>query len=652
MVMRLVIAEKPSLGRAIAQALPGRAEPVRKGEQAVALRCGEVTVTWAFGHLLEMAAPEAYDPRYKRWSVQDLPIVPQQWQLVEKEPAQLRVIAGLLKQAREVIHAGDPDREGQLLIDEILQHLGWRGPTKRLLLNATDEDSVRKAWAALQSNERFAPLFQAALCRQRADWLIGMNASRAATLLLTQANQLVPVGRVMTPTLALVVARDRAIECFVEQTFYKLVATVRTTDGKQLELEYDPEPHLFDRALAQQLAAALQGQRVRLSVQSRKAQERAPLPWHLGDFSRVMQKRLGLTLARSLAVLQSLYEKQLASYPRTDCRYLPAEQKPQACAVLKKTVLQALPEKGRQVLSLEADWKAKDYIYDSSKVAEHHGLVPTGKLPQAGALSREEEVAWQALVEHFARTLLPHHEYIETTVGFEAQGCAFARKARTSLNWEQSWRLFDDRPEEVALPKLADAAQAVIESVRLQEGKTTPPQRYTEATLAADMEAAAKFATDERIKARLKETSGIGTAATRAAIIEKLKAKGMLAVIKKGKTAELVSTPFGREVVDAMPRALVDVGLTAAWEEALNEMAAGRYEPEEFMRRVLVLLEKILQQMRAGDACRIRSLPTDAQMAAPTARRGSAKTSSRRAASQQGKIRQRRSSPRKSSGSA
>ncbi|MCX8018690.1 MAG: toprim domain-containing protein, partial [Rhodocyclaceae bacterium] len=198
--MRVVIAEKPSLGRAIAEALPGRFTPLQSGKNTYALKGDGIVVTWAYGHILEMAPPETYDPRYKRWRVEDLPIVPQNFVLQEKEPAQLKAIASLLRQAKDVVNAGDPDREGQLLIDEILEYLRWRGPTWRLLPHATDPESIRKAWAKLRPNEEFRPLYHAALCRQRADWLVGMNASRAATLLLTSQNQLVPLGRVMTPT--------------------------------------------------------------------------------------------------------------------------------------------------------------------------------------------------------------------------------------------------------------------------------------------------------------------------------------------------------------------------------------------------------------------------------------------------------------------
>jgi DNA topoisomerase-3 len=607
--MRVVIAEKPSLGRAIADALPGRFTPLQSGKNTYALKGEGIVVTWAYGHILEMAPPETYDPRYKRWRIEDLPIVPQNFVLQEKEPAQLKAIASLLRQAKEVVNAGDPDREGQLLIDEILEYLRWRGPTWRLLPHATDPESIRKAWAKLRPNEEFRPLYHAALCRQRADWLVGMNASRAATLLLTSQNQLVPLGRVMTPTLALVVRRDLEIEGFAARSFWKVKLELKTRDGTMVTLWHDPAEHIFDRAKAQSIARACVGKDVVLRVASEKKRERAPLPWHLGEYQRHMQKVAGLTLQQSLQTLQSLYEKQLVSYPRTDCRYLPEEQKADAIPVLRRVAAAALGEDTSAIVLCDGMLEPKDYIYDNKKVAEHHGLVPTGKLPAQG-VSDTERRAWAAVVQHFARTLLPHHEYIETEMSTELGGSVFAAKGKQSLNWDRSWRLFDEK-EDSALPAVPDGTPAQVLSATAEEGKTTPPQRYTEATLAADMEAVAKYVTDERIKAKLKETAGIGTAATRSAIIEKLKEKGMLQVVKKGKTAHLISTPFGREVVGAVPKVLSDPGLTAAWEGALDQVAKSQYDAQEFLRSAEHMVGRLIEQMKSANSRSICSVPPD-----------------------------------------
>ena len=646
--MRLIIAEKPSLGRAIADALPQRFSADGRGDKgSTGLRseCGTVVVTWAFGHILELSQPQAYDPAYKRWRYEDLPIVVPngEWRYEEKVPAQIKAIAGYLKNAREVIHAGDPDREGQLLIDEILVYLGYRGKVMRLLPHATDPESLRKAWAKLEDNARYRPLYEAALCRQRADWLVGMNGSRAATLRSAENGQAINVGRVMTPTLALVVRRDQEIEAFKAKTFYKVAAICRTEDGQEIELICDPSARIFERARAQALADSVKGKRVQLAVSSVKTVERAPLPWHLGDFQRSIQKMLGLGLGASLQLLQDLYEARLVSYPRTSCRYLPREQMPDALpildALMDAVLTEQMPAGGmtqakalRAVRNLCAP---KDYIYDSAKVAEHHGIVPTKVGAKALPQKREHLIAYQAIVRHFARTLLPHHESMQSAIGFEHEGASFALKGQRSLNWERSHRMFEVR-RDALLPEVRHGSTAQVVEVRLVEGKTTPPARYTQSTLASDMEAIAKFVTDERVAARLKESSGIGTAATRSAIIEKLIAKGMLqekraaasrstkkdesdeggdpVASKEGgkappRAAELHSTDFGREIVAAMPRTLVDPGITAAWEDALDEIAQGRYDAVQFMDRVGAMVGRLVQGMGAADAARVRAMP-------------------------------------------
>ena len=618
--MRLVIAEKPSLGRAIADALPDRFEQIRQGKGTVALRGRQIVVTWAFGHILEMANPEHYDPRYKSWRVEDLPIAPEKFVLKEKEPAQLKVIADLLKNADECVNAGDPDREGQLLIDEILEYLGWRGKTLRLLPHATDPESIRKAWDKLQPNEKFLPLYKAALCRQRADWLVGINASRAATLLLTTRRQLVPLGRVMTPTLALVVLRDREIEDFVPRSFWVVHIDVQTEDKKTFTLVYDPDPHIFDKKQAEAIANSIVGKTLTLEVSVEKRKERAPLPWHLGLFQSYMQKHHGLTLQQSLETLQSLYEKQLASYPRTECRYLPLEQKDDAIPIMRKVGPVALDRTLDESLL-----EPKSYVYDNSKVAEHHGLVPTGKIPSQGQLTAIEESAWKALVQHFAKTLLPHREYIEQVLQVRYGDAVFRSKGEVSLNWDQSWRMFDQREEEQPLADVENGTMVKVVAARLSSGTTTSPQRYTEATLAADMEAVAKYVTDERIKARLKETSGIGTAATRSAIIEKLKEKGMLQTLKKNKTTYVISTAFGREVIDAVPPVLKNPWLTAVWEEALNQIARQEYESDEFMQRTVKMVSNLIEQMKNSKDRPIKSDPIQASSAASTSSAASSK---------------------------
>lgn len=599
--MKVVIAEKPSLGRAIAEGLGMRFQ----ASDGV-LRSPDLAITWVFGHILELADAHEYDSKWKSWSAQTLPIKIEQWRYKVSEPKQLRIIADLLRQADEVIHAGDPDREGQLLVDEVLHYLKWKGPTKRLLLNATDAASVRKAWQAIKPNSDFEPLYRAGLCRQRADWLVGINCTRAATLLASNNGSLIAVGRVMTPTLALVVQRDRSIEGFEQREFWKVAADLQTDCGQRVRLVHDPAEHIFDKSIASAIARSVQGQTVSLQVKQEKKTERPPLPWHLGDYQRAMQKRFGLKLAQSLQILQGLYEKKLVSYPRTDCRYLPEEQKDQAVPIAKG--LYGLSLQDWQVRAMrhnEARLAPKSWIYDNSKVAEHHGIIPTGMSPKGVDLSETERKCFDAIVEHFCKTLLPNYEYLQTTVSFTDDAArVFQASAQQPLNWDESWKCLipKDEQEQAKLPPIKGRSARVL-GTELISGKTTPPAYYTEATLAQDMEAVAKYATDERIKARLKETSGIGTAATRSAIIEKLKRYGMIEEFKKsekGKAQAFIrSTVFGRQVIDAMPKSIKDAALTATWEEALNMMAQRQYNDADFMSKIDHYVDRLIENMRA-----------------------------------------------------
>lgn len=627
--MRLVIAEKPSLGRAIAEGLGRKFTNAANGG---ALESGDLVITWVFGHILELSSAEAYNPKWKSWRQEDLPIKIDNWLYEVKEPKQLKIIANYLKQADEVVHAGDPDREGQLLVDEVLQYLKWRGATLRLLPHATDAVSIKKAWAGMKSNNDFKPLFHAGLCRQRSDWLVGINGTRAATQLATTNGALVPIGRVMTPTLSLVVQRDLEIENFVAKEFWKVAADVKTECGHTVRLTHDPKERIHDKALATQLAKSLQGRTVQLLVTKEKRQEKSPLPWHLGDFQREMQKRFGWKLAESLQVLQHLYEKKLVSYPRTECRYLPEEQAGEATQIAMRHAGMALKDAKLGAFErIKSQLKPKPWVYDNKKVAEHHGIIPTLVVPDAGKVGDKEMRAWAAIVEHFCKTLLPNYEYLETTIAFEADGGrTFALSGKAALNWDDSWRCLEPRPEDAQLPAVRSNSGRVV-GTELIVGKTTPPDSYTEASLSGDMESVAKYATDERIKAKLKETSGIGTAATRAPTIEKLKRYGMIEEFKKsakGKSvAHIRSTTFGRQVIGAMPTSLKDAALTATWEDALSMIAGNTYSTDDFMTKIDGYVDRVVQAMRALPAAkRISEAPRQGRPAAPS--RSSAASSS------------------------
>lgn len=589
--MRLFIAEKPSLARAIASVLSGSRE-----DMTGYIRVGQDCVTWCYGHLLELAEPKEYDPAWAKWNTDHLPYKIREWRVRPKSTdgvlSQLKVIQKLLSEAKEVVNAGDPDREGQMLVDEILDHFGVTGiPVKRLLLNATDPGSARKAVASLRQNKEFGNLYESAKCRSRADWLVGMNLTVAATKWLAD-DTLVSIGRVQTPTLALVVRRDLEIEEFRTRKFYDIEVDIQTGNG-MVTLRYSPkdEARIWERTVALETAHEMVGKSVSMQVETREVSERPPKLYTLASFQKDAGKIHKWGAKHALDLLQGLYERQLTSYPRTECEYLPAEQQAEAKR-LGEMIISIEPF---SVLSKQiANLAPRGYIYDSSKVAEHHAIIVTGKRPDIARLDLESRQAWELVARRFLMSLLPDYRYRETKIAVRDDGRQFVTRGEIPLNFDSSWLALGNARRAIVLPAVCNGELGLVKDARPVEGKTTPPEPYTEGTLIEDMNSVAKYVTDPRLKKILKENSGIGTAATQASIIETLKKRGYVETIN----GKLRSTAFGRSVVAVLPAALLDPGLTAAWEEALKKMAHGDYEPEEFMRRVELFVEKRLVEMR------------------------------------------------------
>lgn len=585
--MRLFIAEKPSLARAIAANFGAQVQKTGYIEVS-----GNDVVAWCYGHMLESLKPEEYDTKWSSWSLDTLPIKVDAWRLKPRRDTekQLSVLGELLKRATVVINAGDPDREGQLLVDEVLSHYGWHGKTLRLLLNAADRDSVTKAIASMRDNSEFRNLSEAALCRSKADWLVGMNLSRAATKKFGRDREVISVGRVQTPTLALVVRRDLEIQNFKSQAFYTLTADVKTAGGT-VKMEHAPkEDRILDRKVAASLAASLKGKTVSLAVERKKSRELAPMPYMLATFQKDAEKHLGMGAQEALDTLQQLYEAQVTSYPRTDHEGLPPEQAGSAIKIASAVIGAGFVKEAKGLIPLMQPSKR---IYSLPKDAEHHGLVPTGKKP--GNLSAKLLKAYELVCRRFVLGLLPDYEFEETTASFVHEKRKFTCSGEVPLNAAKSWRALE--PKKTAALALNGAPkEGVVLDVTVGTGKTTPPKPYTEATLIADMRSVAKFVTDPKLKAILKDTSGIGTAATQAGVIETLKKRNFIVVSKK----KLVSTELGRNVVAKMPKAMVDPGVTAAWEDALSMIAAGKYKPEDFMMRTNLFVSNQLLKMGVG----------------------------------------------------
>jgi DNA topoisomerase-3 len=588
--MRLFIAEKPSLGRAIAHYLPNVGKPV--GSPATHLVCGPDVVTWCFGHLLEPVDPEGYGPEYKAWSFDTLPILPERWKLEPRKDAQgqIKAIRGLLKECREIVHAGDPDREGQLLVDELLDYLGNRKPVRRIWLAALDEASVRKALGDLRDNARYAGLKAAAEARQRGDWLVGMNLTRAYTLAGRRQGYdgVLSIGRVQTPTLALVVNRCLAIENFQPKDFFTVQARIATGPGAFIatwqpgeDVPVDEAGRVLDRRSADAVRAKVEGQTARVTQFEAKVHDQPPpLPYSLATLQQAANRRHGLGAQAVLDVAQELYEAKLTSYPRTDCAHLPDSQRAEAGRVLS-----GLPADYAELVR-QADLALRSPAWNDGKVTAHHAVIPTGETPRN--LSERQQQVYDLIVRAYLAQFFPPYRYRETRIQLDVTGEVFAATGRTPV--AQGWKAVYGRDPEgedndadtadrQTLPTLKVGDTGRCEQAEVVARKTTPPPYFTEGTLIAAMVNIYQLVDDLELKKRLKETAGIGTEATRAGILETLKKRGF--IVQKGK--QLRDTPTGRQLIQALPEPVKSVGLTGLFEQLLKGIEEGTVLPERFL---------------------------------------------------------------------
>ena len=611
--MRLFIAEKPNLAKAIANGLGnGRTD-------SGCIRCGDDVVTWCFGHMLELAWPQEYKPEYSQWRREHLPIIPSEWKYkIRKDAAkQLAVIGSLLREADSVVNAGDPDREGQLLVDEVLEHFKYRGPVARIWLPSLDDKSVRIALNGIRDNAPYAPLRDAARARSLADWLVGINATRAMTIKGREGgrSETLSLGRVQTPTLALVVARDREITNFKPTDYFVLRAALAHAAGEftatfvpsEAQTGLDASGRMVDFT---QVAAVLERVNgvegvVTESLRENKSKA-APLPHSLSSLQKAASVQLGMSAQEVLDTAQSLYERKLTTYPRTDCRYLPGEQFDGAAAVL--AALSSLP--GLEQVAGTADASLKSAAWNTQKVTAHHAIAPTGELPPDN-LKMEERSLYRMIATAFCLQFHPPMRYEARKIAVnladtrwevtgrrmvDAGWTAFSKDEVTGRRMvDAGWTAFskdeeDDRQEEESLPPVEQGDAVNCRKVESVKKKTSPPSRFSEGTLVEAMTSVHRFVGDADAKATLRETKGIGTEATRAKVLETLKERGYLALDKKS----IVSTPLGREIIDLTPPALKDPITTAEWESRLEAIAQGRETLDVFLAEQKKILPDLL----------------------------------------------------------
>lgn len=592
--MRLYIAEKPSMARELAACLKNP-----QTSNGYIKTAGGV-VTWLVGHVLRQVEPDGYDPKYKSWRAEDLPIVPRIWKL-EVNPstvAQFNIVKALIARADEIIHAGDPDREGQLLVDEVLDYVGNKKPVKRILLNALDETSIRRANDNLHDNKEFFNLKQSALARSRADWLIGMNLSRAYTLAAQRrgySNLVLPIGRVKTPTLGLIVRREREILNFKPVDFFTIRATFEHANGnfvaqfkpskKMLELPaFDSEGRLIDKKFAEELVKKFSTAPLDGKISSYKTTEKKeaqPLPFSLSSLQIAAGKAFGYSPQQVLDAAQSLYEKKFTSYPRSDCEYLPTTQLKDAQQILKN--LSATKDDALKNLIVHADAAIKSRAWNDSKISAHHAIIPTQRF-LSGTLTDIERNVYKLIAKNYAVQFYPLHVYDETVVEVKYKDENFT--ARGKVVKQLGWREFyiapkakaDDESDSI-LPHMTTGDDVQHKNAKLNKGVTKPPARFTSSSLVQGMKEIHKYVKNPDAKKQLKDVYGIGTEATRATIIDDLIQRGFLKVTKK----ILQPTAQAYLLIDALPDTMTYPDATAIWEDKLHSMSAGDGTLEDFL---------------------------------------------------------------------
>lgn len=618
--MKLFLCEKPSQGRDIAAALAATEK-----KQGYLLGSG-VAVTWGFGHLLEQASPEVYGEQFgKPWRTEVLPVLPTEWQMQVKpeSKAQFNVIRKLLLNSDCVVIATDADREGEVIAREILDYCHYQGNVQRLWLSALDDASVRAALAAIKPGEETYPYYLAGLGRARADWQIGMNLTRLYTVKARDNgyDNVLSVGRVQTPTLNLIVERDREIAGFVARPFY-VVSLTSSANGQSFQAQWvpaanycDDEKRCIHQGVAQQVVQVCQkaGIATVIEVETKRETVSAPLPFDLGTLQQQCSKRWGLGAQQVLDTAQALYETHKATtYPRTDCGFLPTSMLAEIPTVLA-SLLKSDPGISTVLERLHPGYVSR--AWNDKKITAHHGIIPTKQACDLGKMSETEHQVYLLIRQHYLAQFLPVHELDATRVSLNCGGQLF--KTRGHIVVVPGWKgLFekeyqDEAPQKeddrAALPVLQKGTNCQVTAAQIKPQQTRPPEHYTEGTLIAAMKNAAQFVTDPRLKKILKENAGLGTEATRAGIIETLLARGF--IVKKGKF--LQAAVVGAELMDVLPLPLKDPGMTALWEQALDDIAGGKMSLDDFMAKQSAWTVQLIEQGRQ-QAIKITAPPSPA----------------------------------------
>ena len=572
--MRLVIAEKPSVAQSLAAVLG--AEQRRTGYW----EGGGWLVSWCLGHLAELADAAAYGPDYAKWRLEDLPILPGSWRftIAKDKRDQFDVLRTLLRRedVTEVVNACDAGREGELIFRTVYALAGCSKPISRLWISSMEDTAIREGFAQLRPGRDYDGLHRAALCRAKADWLVGINATRLFSLLYGRT---LNIGRVVSPTLALIVQREAEIAAFQPEPFYtvELDCGGITLSGERTASKKE----------AQEAAARCQGTAaVVQSVERREKTEKPPALYDLTTLQREANRTLGYTAQQTLDYMQALYEKKLCTYPRTDSRYLTDDMEAGVPALAAAAAALCGVDAPETVLA--------GPVCDSAKVSDHHAIVPTASAGKADleALPIGEREVLRLAALGLLRAVSPPHRCAETRITVQCGGQTYAAKGRLVL--EPGWRAYGQPETGQTVPEnLAEGQPLPVSAAQVKAGRTTPPKHYTEDTLLSAMETAGAKDMPEDAERR-----GIGTPATRAATLEKLVSAGFIQRKKAKKVVSLLPTPTGTALITVLPEALQSPALTAEWEHRLKEVERGTLAPEDFMAEISAMLRELVGTVR------------------------------------------------------
>lgn len=569
----LVLAEKPSVAREIARVL-GCSQTHKSYIEGP-----KYIVTWALGHLIELKMPEHYDTKYKQWNLEDLPIIPDKMGLkvMKQTSHQYKAIESLSKRkdVKECIIATDAGREGELVARWILEKIRWNKPIKRLWISSHTDRSIKEGFTKLRPGSEYENLYASAVCRAEADWLIGLNVTRALT---TKYKDPLSAGRVQTPTLALVMEREKTIQTFKPQEYWTISAQIGPLKA---DWEENGEKRIFSTDQVDHILAKGKGQKAVVQSINRTAKsEQQPLPYDLTELQRDANKRFGFSAKKTSSVLQKLYEQhKLVTYPRTDSRYLTTDME---ATMLDRVeaIAGGYKEEVRSILANKGKVVAKR-VFNNEKVTDHHAIIPTEERLFLRDLESEERKLYDLIVKRFLALFYPAYQYETVRAVFDVNGESFSAKETVVI--DAGFKAITGKDEEISGQKLGQITKGQsfsIGQVQAEKKLTEPPARFSESDILGQME---KY--------------GLGTPATRAEIIERI----IETEVVERKTGRLHPTPKGKQLMDLVNEELTSPELTAQWEKELEAISRGKGDPKQFLKRIRKQTEQLISEIKTSD---------------------------------------------------